>query len=466
MNKDLADYAVNYLEEKGASYEEARLEIHEGNGFMLKNGNPEVSGFEKSQGLGIRFLANNTLGFISINQLSKQIVKEQIDDSFKFTNKAAKIGEKINFSEEKAIVDSYEVKQKIALQDLNPDEKLSMLIDLDKKLADLAGRYLSLNDTLLTKYYINSEGTKINSVIPRVNLFYFLTINDGDKSIQRYQDFAASAGYEFLKNIDYESKILEEVKQLKNNLSRGVKAPNEKLDVVTSPEVTGIAVHESVGHPYEADRIFGREAAQAGESFINPSMINSRIGSELVTVIDDPTIKNSYGFYLYDDEGVKARPRILINKGLINEFLHDRETAHTMNLQSNGSSRANNYDVEPLIRMSNTVMQPGDYSEEELFEDVKNGVYLKSFMEWNIDDKRFQQKYVGNEAYLIKNGRIEEPVRNPALEITTSALYSSVDALGKEIQLFAGNCGKGEPMQGMPVYMGGPAMRLRNLRIG
>ena len=87
-------------------------------------------------------------------------------------------------------------------------------------------------------------------------------------------------------------------------------------------------------------------------------------------------------------------------------------------------------------------------------------------MEWNIDDKRFQQKYVGNEAYLIKNGRIEEPVRNPALEITTSALYSSVDALGKEIQLFPGNCGKGEPMQGMPVYMGGPAMRLRNLRIG
>ena len=87
-------------------------------------------------------------------------------------------------------------------------------------------------------------------------------------------------------------------------------------------------------------------------------------------------------------------------------------------------------------------------------------------MEWNIDDKRYQQKYVGNEAYLIKNGRIEDPIKTPALEITTPALYSSIDALGKNVELFAGNCGKGEPMQGIPVYMGGPAMRLRNLRIG
>ena len=466
MDKDLADYAVNYLGEKGASYAEARLESHEGNGFMLKNGNPEVSGFDKTQGLGVRFLVNKTLGFISINQLSKQVVKEQIDKSYDFTSKAAKIGEKINFSEEKAVVDSYEVKQKISLQNLNPDEKLAMLIDLDKKLTDLAGRYLSLNDSLSTKYYINSEGAKINSVIPRVDLFYFLTITDNDRSIQRYQDFAASAGYEFLKKVDYESKILEEVKQLKRNLSKGVKAPSGKLDIVASPEVTGIAVHESVGHPYEADRIFGRESAQAGESFINAGMRDSKIGSEIVNVIDDPTIENSYGFYLYDDEGVKARPKVLINKGLIKEFLHNRDTAHTMNLNSNGSSRANNYDVEPLIRMSNTVMQAGDYSEEELFEDIKEGIYLKSFMEWNIDDKRYQQKYVGNEAYLIKNGRIEDPVKTPALEITTPALYSSVDALGKKIELYAGNCGKGEPMQGIPVYMGGPAMRLRNIRIG
>ena len=113
MDKDLADYAINYLGEKGASYAEARLEIHEGNGFMLKNGNPEVSGFEKTQGLGLRFLTDNTLGFISINQLSKQVVKEQIDKSFSFTSKASKIGEKVNFSEEKAVVDSYEVKQKM-----------------------------------------------------------------------------------------------------------------------------------------------------------------------------------------------------------------------------------------------------------------------------------------------------------------------------------------------------------------
>jgi len=86
-------------------------------------------------------------------------------------------------------------------------------------------------------------------------------------------------------------------------------------------------------------------------------------------------------------------------------------------------------------------------------------------MEWNIDDRRFQQKYVGNEAYLIENGEITKPVKNPALELTTPKLWSSVDLIANNLQFFAGTCGKGEPMQGIPVLMGGPSMRLKNIKL-
>jgi len=84
----------------------------------------------------------------------------------------------------------------------------------------------------------------------------------------------------------------------------------------------------------------------------------------------------------------------------------------------------------------------------------------------NIDDKRFQQKYTGNESYLIKNGKIDKPVISPIIEITTPALFSSIDAVANNLKLFAGTCGKGEPMQGIPVTMGGPSIRLRGIKLG
>ncbi|MDP6613026.1 MAG: TldD/PmbA family protein, partial [Candidatus Hydrothermarchaeota archaeon] len=203
-----------------------------------------------------------------------------------------------------------------------------------------------------------------------------------------------------------------------------------------------------------------------GESFVTREMVGTKIGSDAVSVADDPRVEGSSGYYLYDDEGVKARKRILIKNGVINEFLYNREIASILGTDSNASARASTYDREPLVRMSTTYMLPGDYGEEELFEDVKRGVYIKSFMEWNIDDRRYNQKYVGNEAYLIEKGEITTPIKRPVLELTTPTFYGSIDALSEEVEYYAGNCGKGEPMQGIPVWLGGPMARLKSIPLG
>jgi len=241
-----------------------------------------------------------------------------------------------------------------------------------------------------------------------------------------------------------------------------------KMDLVCGYEVTGIAAHESCVHPMEADRILGREMSQAGKSFISLGghfWLGTRIGSPAVTIIDDPTVKNSYGYYEYDDEGIKARPRYLYKNGVINEFLHNRETAAKMGTRSNGASRALNYDREAIVRMANTFVQPGDLNEEEMFEDIKQGVYMKSFTEWNIDDKRFNQRYVGREAYWVEKGKLKHPIARPVIETTTQIFWSAVDAVSKKLEYDAANCGKGDPMQGIPVYTGGPMIRLRRVHI-
>jgi TldD protein len=115
--------------------------------------------------------------------------------------------------------------------------------------------------------------------------------------------------------------------------------------------------------------------------------------------------------------------------------------------------------------MANTFVQAGDFGEEEIFEDVKQGIYMRSFTEWNIDDKRFNQRYVGREAYLIEKGELKHPLARPVIETTTKNFWSAVDAVSKKVEYDAGSCGKGDPMQGIPAHMGGPHIRLRGVYI-
>ena len=149
-------------------------------------------------------------------------------------------------------------------------------------------------------------------------------------------------------------------------------------------------------------------------------------------------------------------------------MLHNRETAAVFETQSNAAARAIAYDREPIVRMANTHFAPGDYSFEEMIADIKLGIYMKSFTEWNIDDKRLQSKYVGQEAYLIENGEISGLVLKPVLEISSLELFRSIDAQGKKdtIQWLGAFCGKSEPPQECPVWTGGPVIRLRKVRLG
>jgi len=135
-----------------------------------------------------------------------------------------------------------------------------------------------------------------------------------------------------------------------------------------------------------------------------------------------------------------------------------------MGSQSNAAARAA-YGKEPIVRMANTYFVPGDYDFEEMLEGIKEGVYIKTYMEWNIDDVRYNQKYVGQEAYIIKDGEIDGIAYHPAIEFTTPFFYKNIVAMGKNLEFYAATCGKGDPMQGVPVTTGGVDIRLDNMVI-
>lgn len=469
MEEDIVDLALRYAESKNPEYAEARAQSQTADRIVLRNGNLEAYVSAIDSGFCVRIMADGGIGFASTNKWSKQEARDIVDLAFKHA-KAARRKDKLIFAKEKGIEAKWTVAQKKKIENVPIEERVSTFTNIDETLMSsrvkIAARTSQCSIDLISKYFVNSEGSRISSFVPKIGASLFIIVAEQGKTEQADEQFGYSGGWEAFEQWKIEDKMVHDTKILKNVIAKGKAVKPGKMDLICGSEVTGIAAHESCGHPMEADRILGREMSQAGRSFIfkgGPYWIGTRIGSDAVTIVDDPTIKNSYGHYSYDDEGVKATRRFLYKNGKINEFLHNRESAAKLDTRSNGSSRSINYDREAIVRMANTFVLPGKMGEEELIEDVKYGVFMKSFTEWNIDDKRFNQRYVGREAYLIEKGELKHPVSRPVIETTTPKFWTAVDAVSKKVEFDSATCGKGDPSQGVPVYTGGPCIRLREV---
>ncbi len=468
LDTDLLYELVDRMASMGASYAEARLHLTRSRSFTLVDGRVVAVSVEASEGVALRAVVDGGLGFASAPLAAgREAALEAAARAVAAARAAA--GSGVELAPARLGRARYAVYERIPVGSVSLEDRVGemgeVLRSLDAGGVELERVALHYSESVEEKAVVTSDGAHVESRVPRVAVFYNITAKGGGRRANRWFEIGASGGLEAVAAEDVRASMQDDVWSLSVNLLKASPPPRGRMDVVLSPELAGIIAHEAAGHPSEADRVLGREAAQAGLSF-RAEMREGRIGSEHVTVIDDPAIPGSFGFYLYDDEGVPVRPRYLYHRGELAELLHNRETAAVFGVESNGAARAMDYESEPIVRMANTYIAPGDYRFEELVEDVREGVYFKKYMEWNIDDVRWGQRYVALEAYIIRDGRVEEPVRDAALEVTTKSLFSSVDAVGRDLRFYAGICGKGEPAQGVPVWMGGPHLRLRGVRLG
>ena len=479
LSQDLVNYALELAAKSQCEYSEARFQRTSDVTCFTRNGSPEPAVIVDAEGVGVRVIYGGALAFGATNLLSRENVKQLVERVVKNAKSASAVTkEKIHFSKEESHVEKWGVEEKKKLEDVSVESMISFLKEIDKSvsapISDVTFPYrnLFLWHNTEEKFYLNSDGSKLESYVPRASYLGMIVCMYNGKPITisippGYSGLGGSGGWEIIEKLHLIEYIPSQLKDMMPGIKASAKPPKEEtLDVILGPNVAGLTCHESCGHPGEADRILGREGAQAGESFLKADKLGMQIGSSEAYVSDDPTIPNSMGFYLYDDEGVKARKRQLITAGKFTEFLQNRATASYFKIKSNGSSRAVQFDREPIIRMGNTFIEPGDWTFEEMLRDVKRGIYIKSFMEWNIDDKRLNQRYVGLEAFMIENGKVGEAVKDPVFEITTPKYWGSIDARANDLQYSCGTCGKGDPMQGAPVFFGAPHIRLRNVRVG
>ncbi len=468
IDEGLAETLLDEASKASPILAEVRMESRDNRQISIKSGQVSSIMSAHDAGLNVRIVLTSGIGFASSNVVSKPEGLKLVQHALKQA-KNARRKTPVSLSPERPVRTSWEVRQKHPLVDVTTEEKLELLRAIDSAViktgVKVQGRYYELKDWETSGYFVNSEGSAIRSFLPRLDIESYNLVSAKGETEQSLRQFASGGGWETKDEWHLEKVLPDEMRMLKRQIEKGKRVKPGKYDLVCGPEVAGIAAHESCGHPMEADRILGREMSQAGKSFVTPEMVGQRVGSEYATVIDDPTVPGTYGYYAYDEEGVKARPRYLYKEGLINEFLQNRETASKFGIQSNGSSRAENYLREPIVRMANTYVAPGDFEQDEIIGSIKEGVVMHSFTEWNIDDKRYNQKYVSREAYFINDGELAGPARKCTLEVTTPGFWGAIDAVSKKIDFVPGECGKGDPMQSMSVTMGGPMVRLRGVTL-
>ena len=457
--KDVLIKVVDAAAQKfGADYVEIRAQRLFKTMLTLKEDRVEAAKQGIENGAALRVLMNGAWGFASVGTLDTETLTDAVSDACKMAKTASvRLKTPIKLIETKAAEDKVLVKprkdpSKISIEDKinTPLTMSNTILGHDSRVKSCTIDYLDLTGT---SYFINNEGTYIEQDKLYVWSRILATATEAGIFTFSREEIGSTAGYEIFDvetpEIVGERVAKRAVEQLKAKPPKGGTFP-----VVLGPNVVGVFVHEAFGHLAEADLTL------SGSVLLDK--LGKKIASDVVTFYDDGTIPGAFGSFRYDDEGVPAQKTILVKDGVVVGLMHNRETAHKFNTKPTGNARAEDFRVEPIIRMRNTFMEPNDYSFEELVEDIKFGYYFKSFRGGQANlDGTFQ---VGiQEAYEIVNGEVGEPVCNASMSGNTLETLLKVDAAGKDFELWPGRCGKGQTAF---VCDGGPHIRVKGVLVG
>jgi TldD protein len=283
----------------------------------------------------------------------------------------------------------------------------------------------------------------------------FSAVSRQNNNVQRaFEAVSKVAGFDAVKG---HHDLAETVAERAVDLLAAPPMQGGRHTVVCNPRMAGVFAHEAFGHLSEADFVY--ENPQAQEMMV----LGRRFGRDILTIADDGSISGLRGTHKYDDEGTPTGRTDLINDGILVGRLHSRETAAKMDEKPTGNARATSYRYPPIVRMTNTFIEGGDASFEEMISDIDRGVYACDAFggQTALENFSFTAAY----GYAIRDGEIGELVRDVVLSGNLFVTLKHIDAIGDDFQWAEwGRCGKGQG--GLPVTMGAPHIRIRDVLIG
>ncbi|HPU08090.1 MAG TPA: TldD/PmbA family protein [Candidatus Atribacteria bacterium] len=353
--------------------------------------------------------------------------------------------------------------EKVALTDdfrfKSLEDKTSLLLEYNRILKEISPLLVSslveYRDEFRQIYLANSDGSLIYWEKPDIGLNFIATARRGD-NIEMYRDgVAGKVGFELVKNRE---NLAQEVGQKAVLLLEAPSFPGGVYDVVLDPVLAGVFIHEAFGHLSESDTLYRNEELK------KIMTKGKRVASPVLNVFDDGNLDNLRGSSPYDDEGIPTGRTYLIRDGYLSGRLHSRETACLMQEEVTGNARTIGYRFPPIVRMTNTAIEGGETTREDLFSDIERGLYAVEYIGGNTALELFT--FSAAYGYLIEKGKIEEMVKDVVLSGNLFQTLDKIDAVANDFRWTeVGGCGKGGQM-GLPTPTGSPHVRLREVLVG
>jgi len=449
----MRDQLSEALRGQPADYIEIRLEEFRTTRLQYRDREIEEIGNSLFFGGNVRALVRGSWGFISFNQPDN--LREKVTLAVKQARLSGQ--EQSQLAPVKPVVD--------ITQDLENDpskvplarkkELLDEYNELIWSTPKIQTSTISYTDKLKKVIFASSEGSYIEQLKPDLTLRIVVVARDGGEVQQAHLSLGSRGDFRSIEGLH------QQVQEISRRAVELLSAPYLKggeYTVILDPVLAGVFAHEAFGHLSESDFVY--ENNRLRELMV----LGRRFGERHLNIVDGAAVPGLRGSYRYDDEGVPASKTYLIQEGILVGRLHSRETAAKMGEKPTGNARALDYRFPPIVRMTNTYIEPGEASFEDLLNEVKDGVYVKNWFGGQTSMEMFT--FSAGEAYRIRNGRVEELLRPVVLTGNVFHTLANIDAIANDLEMNqGGGCGKGGQSP-LPVSNGSPHIRIRRCLVG
>ncbi|HDS30089.1 MAG TPA: TldD/PmbA family protein, partial [Firmicutes bacterium] len=433
---------------KTADEVEIRIEESETTHIGFQKESLETLDKGLSAGGSVRALLNGSWGFVSFNSLDN--LPRRVEEAIAMAKAVGQGNAKLGGQD--AHIESVPIDLKRDPRDVSIGETIDMMRNYNDiilktdGIVSTSGHYVHFH---YRRAFANKTGSFVESEKMRATVILMGVAVDSDRMPQETRDFANTL-YDYDHLVGRES-LAHDIARKALETAKSPKVKAGVYPVICGPQMTGTFIHEAFGHLSEAD--FVHENPDWKEIL----KIGRKMGREFLNITDGGLVPGQGGSLKYDDEGTPCTITYLVKDGILNGRLHSRETAAMMNEMPTGNARAQNYRFPPIVRMTNTSIEPGPNTLEEMLADIKYGIYA---VKPHGGQTSFEQFTFGaGEAFEIVDGKIGQRLRNVSISGNLFKTLENIDMIANDREWESvGYCGKGEQMA--PVGTGGPHIRI------
>jgi TldD protein len=427
--------------------------------WILEDSIIKGGSYNIDRGVGVRAMSGEKTGFAYSDDIVLPALEQAAQAARSITNKEGT----------QAIQSAYWTTGHELYLPVNPllslteTEKVALLQRVDAYARSKDPRVIQVSVSLASEYetilVMASDGHLAADVRPLVRLNISVVVEQNGRREHGYAGGGGRFDYrQLFANEQAFAYADEAVRQALVNLE-AVNAPAGMMPVVLGNGWPGVLLHEAVGHGLEGD--FNR----IGSSLYSGRM-GQQVASSLCTIVDDGTLPNRRGSLNVDDEGTPTRCNVLIEKGILKNYMQDKKNARLMGTESTGNGRRESYAHIPMPRMTNTYMLAGDSDPAEIIASVEKGIYAVNFGGGQVDITSGKFVFSASEAYLIENGKITAPVKGATLVGNGPDVLNKVSMVGNDLKLDTGIGICGKEGQSIPVGVGQPTLKIDAMTVG